>query len=167
MTWRKVNALNGIRYFRKKNHMTQSELAEMLGVTQTSVSQWEGGRNYPDIKTAKRLAEMFGATLDQILGMDRVDQAALPQAPDFAEWPAPAPMARAMASTSWSKGQIAGHHGSPLSSARQRILDRAEIYLELELLDRTGEAEENSLEEEWHIIIQSHRIIIDITREPC
>lgn len=59
--------MNGIRYFRKKNHMTQTELADVLGVTQTSVSQWENGRNFPDIKTAKRLADLFGATLDQIL----------------------------------------------------------------------------------------------------
>ena len=57
--------------------MTQSELAEVLGVTQTSVSQWEGGRNYPDIKTAKRMAEMFGATLDQILGAEEMDDALL------------------------------------------------------------------------------------------
>jgi transcriptional regulator with XRE-family HTH domain len=62
--------MNGIRYFRKKNHMTQTELANVIGVTQTSVSQWESGRNYPDIKTAKRLADIFGATLDQILGSD-------------------------------------------------------------------------------------------------
>jgi len=50
--------------------MTQTELANVIGVTQTSVSQWESGRNYPDIKTAKRLADIFGATLDQILGSD-------------------------------------------------------------------------------------------------
>ncbi len=62
--------MNGIRYFRKKNHMTQTELANVIGVTQTSVSQWENGRNYPDIKTAKRLADIFGASLDQILGSD-------------------------------------------------------------------------------------------------
>ncbi len=62
--------MNGIKYFRKKNHMTQTELANVIGVTQTSVSQWESGRNYPDIKTAKRLADIFGATLDQILGSD-------------------------------------------------------------------------------------------------
>ncbi len=140
--------MNGIRYFRKKNHMTQSELAEMLGVTQTSVSQWEGGRNYPDIKTAKRLAEMFGATLDQILGMDRVDQAALPQAPDFAEWPGTGTDGAGDGIYLMEqKARLLAIMDRLSPLARQRILDRAEIYLELELLDRTGEAEENSLEE--------------------
>ncbi len=66
--------MNGIRFFRKKNHMTQTELANVIGVTQTSVSQWESGRNYPDIKTAKRLADIFGATLDQILGSESMTE---------------------------------------------------------------------------------------------
>lgn len=132
--------MNGIRYFRKKNHMTQNELAEMLGVTQTSVSQWEGGRNYPDIKTAKRLATMFGATLDQILGMEDMSEKSLTDS----QYPA---YVRSLA------GDVAGEEDlayfeqknrllqlmdllSPL--ARQRILDRAEIYYEIEFASKQG-----------------------------
>lgn len=66
--------MNGIRFFRKKHHMTQNDLAKILGVKQTSVSQWETGRNYPDIKTAKRIAEMYDATLDQILGSEEMSE---------------------------------------------------------------------------------------------
>ncbi len=130
--------MNGIRYFRKKNHMTQSELAKVLGVTQTSVSQWEGGRNYPDIKTAKRLATMFGATLDQILGMEDMSEsltasrvplrisAALSHGLEDALFPLE------------QKTRLLSimNRLSPL--ARQRVLDRAEIYLEIE----TQEAKE-------------------------
>ncbi len=131
--------MNGIRYFRKKNHMTQSELANVLGVTQTSVSQWEGGRNYPDIKTAKRLATMFGATLDQILGMEDVDDSLIGS-------PVPLRIGAVL-----SQGEEAAllpleqktrllaimSRLSPL--ARQRILDRAEIYLEIETLEAKEE----------------------------
>lgn len=134
--------MNGIRYFRKKNHMTQSELADLLGVTQTSVSQWEGGRNYPDIKTAKRLASMFGASLDQILGMEDMDDSlvnptapmrqemALASDPDLAD---PFPLEQ--------KTRLIAimNHLSPM--ARQRILDRAEIYLEIESLGGTSETD--------------------------
>ena len=56
-----------IRQLRKQHHITQAQLAEKLNVTQTSVSQWESGRNFPDIKTARKLADYFGASLDQIL----------------------------------------------------------------------------------------------------
>ncbi|HPX93472.1 MAG TPA: helix-turn-helix transcriptional regulator [Bacillota bacterium] len=131
--------MNGIRFFRRKNHMTQSELAEVLGVTQTSVSQWEGGRNYPDIKTAKRMAEMFGATLDQILGAEEMDDALL------------SPVASIWLDDTWNsedggdlfpleqKARLLAimNRLSPL--ARQRILDRAEIYLEIETLDAQKE----------------------------
>jgi transcriptional regulator with XRE-family HTH domain len=131
--------VNGIRFFRRKNHMTQSELAEVLGVTQTSVSQWEGGRNYPDIKTAKRMAEMFGATLDQILGAEEMDDALL------------SPVASIWLDDTWNsedggdlfpleqKARLLAimNRLSPL--ARQRILDRAEIYLEIETLDAQKE----------------------------
>ena len=59
--------LSGIRFYRKKNHMTQIDLAEAMGVTQTSVSLWESGRNYPDIKTARRMADNINTSLDNVL----------------------------------------------------------------------------------------------------
>ena len=34
---------------RKDKKLTQSELAEKLGVTDKSISNWENGRNMPDL----------------------------------------------------------------------------------------------------------------------
>lgn len=45
---------------------TQANLAKLLGVTQGAVSSWEKGAVSPRIKTAKKLADLYGTTLDGI-----------------------------------------------------------------------------------------------------
>ena len=40
---------------RKNKKMTQSELAEKLGVTDKSIGNWENGRNMPDLSLFKPL----------------------------------------------------------------------------------------------------------------
>lgn len=126
--------MNGIRYFRKKNHMTQNELAKALGVTQTSVSQWEGGRNYPDIKTAKRLATMFGASLDQILGLEEMPAKPLPEI-DVTGLSGDFPVrdrSHDDLSLMEQKARLLMLMDSLSPLARQRVLDRAEVYYEIE-----------------------------------
>lgn len=129
--------MNGIRYFRKKNHLTQSELADMLGVTQTSVSQWEGGRNYPDIKMAKRLATMFDATLDQILGMEDMSEKPLVDALSSSVISEERRMAvdENELLLLEQKGRLLELMDQLSPLARQRVLDRAEIYHEIERMD--------------------------------
>lgn len=130
--------------------MTQNELAEALGVTQTSVSQWEGGRNYPDIKTAKRLATMFGATLDQILGME--DMSDRPLVDSYVPGALFADAANNLSHDDValleqkSRLLFLMDNLSPL--ARQRILDRAEIYYEIEGYEQNSTLAEESGEGE-------------------
>lgn len=45
---------------------TQTKIAELLGVTQGAVSRWEKGSSHPRIGKAKKLAELYGVTLDEI-----------------------------------------------------------------------------------------------------
>jgi len=45
---------------------TQTKIAELLGVTQGAVAQWEKGSSYPRVGKAKKLAELYGVTLDEI-----------------------------------------------------------------------------------------------------
>ena len=47
----KENISNNIVYYRKKIGLTQSQLAERLGVKTTTVSTWERGASSPDIET--------------------------------------------------------------------------------------------------------------------
>ena len=52
---------------RHQNKMSQSALAEKLYVTPQAVSRWERGETEPDIETIKKLAEVFNATLEDVI----------------------------------------------------------------------------------------------------
>ncbi len=64
--------MSHIRELRTKNRMSQSQLAKVVNVHQTAVSQWENGLTNPDISSAKLLAEYFNVTTDYILGLTEV-----------------------------------------------------------------------------------------------
>ncbi len=53
---------------RKKLNLTQDQLAEKLGVTAQAVSKWENDQSCPDITMLPKLAEIFGISIDELLG---------------------------------------------------------------------------------------------------
>ena len=57
---------------RKDKKMTQSELAEKLGVTDKSVGNWENGRNMPDLSLFKPLCDEFEITINELLSGERL-----------------------------------------------------------------------------------------------
>lgn len=57
-----------ISELRKQKNMTQLELADRMGVSFQAVSNWERGNSMPDISKLPELAEIFGTTIDNILG---------------------------------------------------------------------------------------------------
>ena len=52
---------------RKNKKMTQSELAEKLGVTDKSIGNWENGRNMPDLSLFKPLCDELDITINELL----------------------------------------------------------------------------------------------------
>ena len=54
---------------RKKQGVSQAELAARLGVTQQAVGKWETGRSTPDPQTVARLAEILDTPSDVLLGL--------------------------------------------------------------------------------------------------
>ena len=64
-----------IAVFRKRNGLTQAELAEKLNYTDKAVSKWERGESMPDVLTLVQLAELFEISVNDLL----VDPNALPQ----------------------------------------------------------------------------------------
>lgn len=58
---------DSIKKLRKKNNMTQDELAEKLCVTRQAVSSWENGKTEPDVETLTRLAEIFDVSVEYII----------------------------------------------------------------------------------------------------
>ncbi len=56
---------------RKRLGLTQEQLAEKLGVTAQAVSKWENDQSCPDIATLPLLADIFGISVDAILGREQ------------------------------------------------------------------------------------------------
>lgn len=57
---------------RKEQKLTQGELAEKLGVTDKSISNWENGRNMPDLALFKPLCEILNITINDLISGERV-----------------------------------------------------------------------------------------------
>lgn len=62
--------MNKIRKYRTDNGMKQTELCKLLGISQGALSSWETGRYEPDFKAAKKISEIFGVTIDELMGND-------------------------------------------------------------------------------------------------
>lgn len=52
---------------RKKHKLTQAELAHQLGFSDKSISKWEQGDTIPDIETIKKIADLYGVSVDSLL----------------------------------------------------------------------------------------------------
>ena len=52
-----------LRECRKEKGITQEQLAEMLGVTNRSVSRWENGSNLPDLDILIEMADYYDVEL--------------------------------------------------------------------------------------------------------
>lgn len=60
-----------IKKLRKENHLTQAEFAEKYGITYQAVSNWEHGKNLPDIALLKQIADDFNVSIDELLGNEK------------------------------------------------------------------------------------------------
>lgn len=62
------NMYNRVRALREDRDLTQTQVAKMLGMSQTGYSKYETGEN--DIPTAIliKLADFYGTTIDYLLG---------------------------------------------------------------------------------------------------
>lgn len=59
-----------IRALRQSRGMNQVELAQLLGVTKQSISNWENDNIQPSIEMLKKLAAVFSVSSDYLLGME-------------------------------------------------------------------------------------------------
>lgn len=59
-----------IRKLRKASGLTQKELADLLNVNQTAVSQWERGDGMPRAEMLPVLADSLQCTIDALFGRD-------------------------------------------------------------------------------------------------
>ena len=59
-----------ISVLRKRNGLSQEDLADKLDVSRQSVYKWEQGVSYPEIEKIKKLAQIFNVTFDELLNDD-------------------------------------------------------------------------------------------------
>lgn len=52
---------------RRKNGLSQEQLAEKLGVSRQAVSKWESGQSIPELDKLQALSQYFQITIDQLL----------------------------------------------------------------------------------------------------
>ena len=61
-----------IRQLREKKNLTQSELAEKIGVSSKTVSKWETAKGLPDISLLQPLAQALGISVIELMNGERI-----------------------------------------------------------------------------------------------
>ena len=62
----KVEFKNRIEEFRKKKGLRQTDLARLVGIFQSELSEIERGIRKPSVYLAKKIAKVLGASLDDL-----------------------------------------------------------------------------------------------------
>lgn len=62
-----------IKIQREKNSLTQQQLADRLYVSRQTVCRWESGSRCPDLAMTKRIAQVFGITVDELLSEGNIE----------------------------------------------------------------------------------------------
>lgn len=57
-------------HLRKEEGLSQSKLAEMMGVSRQTISRWETGTSVPTSENMKYLSRLYGVSLDELLHND-------------------------------------------------------------------------------------------------
>ncbi|MBD5541137.1 MAG: helix-turn-helix transcriptional regulator [Lachnospiraceae bacterium] len=69
-----MNFSEKLKEIRKKEGISQEQLAEKIGVTRQAITKWETGKGLPDVENMVIIAEIFKTTIDELL-MDSVKKA--------------------------------------------------------------------------------------------
>jgi len=71
-----------LKELREENKLTQKEVADAVGGTQSNLAKWEKGKNQPPADMVIKLADFFGVTTDYLLGRtDDLGNVVLPAEP--------------------------------------------------------------------------------------
>ena len=68
-----------LKEFRKRNALTQEELAKKINVHPTTIKNWESNNCFPDLKNLCSLADVFHTSTDSLLGRTDTETICLPK----------------------------------------------------------------------------------------
>lgn len=60
--------MENLRKWRESKHFSQKEVAISLGVAPPQISKWEAGVTEPSLENLIKLSDLYGITLDEIVG---------------------------------------------------------------------------------------------------
>lgn len=63
---------NRLKEIREENHLSQTEVAKILGVTRQAISLYEIGKRKPKLETWQKLAQLFAVPVAYIQGLDEI-----------------------------------------------------------------------------------------------
>ena len=63
-----ANFSERIKELRRTHGLTQAATGEIIGVGQDTISVYERGKNYPEVRNLMILADYFGVSTDYLLG---------------------------------------------------------------------------------------------------
>ena len=61
-----------LQILRKKNSLTQAELAEKLNYSDKAISKWEKGESLPPIEVFYKLSQIYGVSIDNIVNEEKI-----------------------------------------------------------------------------------------------
>lgn len=59
-----------LKYLRKRDNLTQEELAQKLGISAAAIGLYEQKRRSPDNELLQKIAKLFRVSIDYLLGFD-------------------------------------------------------------------------------------------------
>lgn len=60
-----------LKYYRMQKGLSQAEVGDIIGVSRQAISNWEAQRSYPDLDNIVLLSDLYGITIDQLLGKEK------------------------------------------------------------------------------------------------
>lgn len=62
-----LQLVNNLKILRKKNHMTQQDVGDMLNISRQAYSNYETGKRAPEIGLLAKLSDLYHITLDDMV----------------------------------------------------------------------------------------------------
>lgn len=72
---KEVMNLKNLQVLRRKNNLTQAEVAITLGVSASSVAKWETTNTYPRAELLPALADLLHCSIDDLFGREKEEKA--------------------------------------------------------------------------------------------
>ena len=63
------------KQLRIKEHFSQQELADKLGLSKSTISMYENGNREPDLETLEKIADFFNVDMDYLIGRNKTPNA--------------------------------------------------------------------------------------------